>query len=447
MTLSPAEDGEEASSPSRRSGTMGRILENAGWLLAGKGVGAVLSLVYLAIVTRSLGAEGFGQFALILAAAQTLGALMGFQTWQIVVRFGMEHLQAGREDKLRDLIGLSLMLDFGGALVGCLVAWASVGLLGDYFEWSEPLRRQALLFALVMLLSIRSTAVGVLRLYDRFRDGAVADAVIPVVRMIGAVVVLLTEPSVLGFLIAWGAAEIAAAAASWWLAARAAGGLMTVRRLPNVRQVFRENPGLGRFAAVTNLNSTLGTMSKQFATVIVGLFAGEVAAGQYRLAYQLGQALAKVSDLLSRAVFAELTRVRFGAASDNLAKLFRSSVRFSAIAAGVIVALLFLLGKPALLLVAGPEFAGAYPLLLLLGAAAALDLAGVSFEPAMLATGKAGLVLKLRLLVTVLLVALLIVLLPPMSTMGAAIATLVASLAGLILFGFAAWRSIHAPAG
>jgi O-antigen/teichoic acid export membrane protein len=264
--------------------------------------------------------------------------------------------------------------------------------------------------------------------------------------MIGAVIVLLAGPSVLGFLIAWGAAEIAAAAASWWLAARAAGGLMTLGRLPNVLRVFQENPGLGTFAAVTNLNSTLGTVSKQFATVIVGLFAGEAAAGQYRLAYQLGQSLAKVSDLLSRAVFAELTRVRFGAASDNLAKLFRSSVRFSAIAAGVVVALLFLVGKPALLLVAGPEFAGAYPLLLLLGAAAALDLAGVSFEPAMLATGKAGLVLKLRLLVTVLLVALLVVLLPPMSTMGAAIATLAASLAGLILFGFAAWRSIHAPA-
>jgi O-antigen/teichoic acid export membrane protein len=111
----------------------------------------------------------------------------------------------------------------------------------------------------------------------------------------------------------------------------------------------------------------------------------------------------------------------------------------------VIVVLLLLIGKPALLVVAGPEFAGAYPLLILLGVAAALDLAGVSFEPAMLATGKAGLVLKLRLLVTLLLVALLVLLLPPMSTMGAAIATLMASLAGLILFGFAAWRSVHTP--
>jgi O-antigen/teichoic acid export membrane protein len=99
-----------------------------------------------------------------------------------------------------------------------------------------------------------------------------------------------------------------------------------------------------------------------------------------------------------------------------------------------------------LLLVAGPEFAGAYSLLLILGVAAALDLAGVSFEPALLATSRAGLVLKLRLLLTILLVALLVILLPPMSTVGAALATLAASLAGLILFGFAAWRSIHRPA-
>jgi O-antigen/teichoic acid export membrane protein len=297
-----------------------------------------------------------------------------------------------------------------------------------------------------MLLSVRSTPIGVLRLYDRFKEGAAADAAVPMVRMVGAVIVLVMGPTVLGFLIAWAAAEIAAAAASWWLAARAAGGLMTLRRLPSAARVLRENPGLGRFAAVTNLNTSLGTVSKQFATVIVGLFAGEVAAGQYRLAYQLGQALAKVSDLFSRAVFSELTRVRFGAESDNLPKLFRSSVRFSAIAAAVVVLLLLLVGKPALLIVAGPEFAGAYPLLILLGGAAALDLAGVTFEPALLATGRAGLVLKLRLLLTVLLIALLFILLPPMSTMGAAIATLAASLAGLVLFGFAAWRSIHRPA-
>lgn len=438
----PASEAGKAA-PSPRSGTLARILENAGWLLAGKGVGGLLSLVYLAIATRTLGAQGFGQFALILGAAQALGALAGFQTWQIVVRFGMEHLQKGDEAKLRDVLGFSLLLDFGGALVGCLVAYLIVEPMGGYFGWSQGLRDQALLFAFAMLLSIRSTAMGVLRLYDRFRTGAVADAVIPVVRLVGALVVLASGPSVAAFLLAWAAAEVAAAAVSWWLAARTAGGLLSLRHIPPVRRVLRDNPGFVRFAAVTNFSSSLGTVSKQLATVIVGLFAGEVAAGHYRLAYQLGQSLAKVSDLLSRAMYSELTRVHVGSAADNLAKLFRSTVRFSIVGAAAIVGLLLLIGKPALLLVAGPEFAAAYPLLLILGAAAALDLGGVSFEPALLATDKAGLALKLRLLVTILLVALLVLLLPPLDVMGAAIATFAAAFAGLLLFGVAAWRAVH----
>ena len=414
-------------------------------MLAGKGVGAVLSLVYLAIATRTLGVEAFGQFALILGTAQALVALVGFQTWQIVVRHGMEHLQADAQDRLRDVLGFALVLDFGGALVGCLLALVGMSLLGDYFGWSEAMQTSALLFAIVMLLSIRSTAKGVLRLYDRFRTGAMADAVTPVARLVGALIVLFTEPSVVGFLIAWAAAEVVTAAVTWWTAARTAKGAMTLRRLPKLRKVLAENPGLGKFAAITNVNFTLGAVSKQFSTIIVGLFAGAAAAGQYRLAFQLGAALAKVSELLARAVYAELTRVHFGDARENLSKLFRSAVRFSMLAAVAVVAILLLVGKPALLLVAGEEFAGAYPLLLLLGTAAALDLGGVSFEPALLATGRAGLMLKLRLLLTAVLIALLVALLPTLGAQGAAIATLIASLLGLFLFGFVAWRAIHKP--
>ena len=49
-----------------------RILANTGWLLGGKGVGAVLSLAYLAIVTRTLGVADFGRFALVLSAANVI---------------------------------------------------------------------------------------------------------------------------------------------------------------------------------------------------------------------------------------------------------------------------------------------------------------------------------------------------------------------------------------
>src|SRR3546814_5577519 len=67
---------------------MHRLWRNIGWLLGGRGFNAVLSLVYLALATRTLGLEGFGYFALIVALGQTVTGLANFQTWQFVVRWG-----------------------------------------------------------------------------------------------------------------------------------------------------------------------------------------------------------------------------------------------------------------------------------------------------------------------------------------------------------------------
>ena len=55
-----------------QGGPMRAIARNLGWMLASRGVLAVLSLVYLAIVTRTLGVAGFGRFALITGASQAL---------------------------------------------------------------------------------------------------------------------------------------------------------------------------------------------------------------------------------------------------------------------------------------------------------------------------------------------------------------------------------------
>jgi O-antigen/teichoic acid export membrane protein len=49
-----------------------RIVRSSGWLLLPKTVAAVLSLVYLALVTRTLGGAEFGKFALIFSFAQMI---------------------------------------------------------------------------------------------------------------------------------------------------------------------------------------------------------------------------------------------------------------------------------------------------------------------------------------------------------------------------------------
>lgn len=425
------------------SGSLSAVLANIGWLLGGRGVSAVLSTLYIAILARTLGPLGFGQFALIIAIAQSLTALVGFQTWQIIVRFGMEHLHEGRLAALVRLIKACLLLDIGGAIAGSLLALGAVALLGPQFGWPPEVSRDALIFCFVSLIAVRSTPVGILRLYDRFEVAAYADTVLPMVRLAGALIVWRTEAGVQGFLIAWAAAEFLSAVAFWWFA-RASARSLPWRESPLESRALRvENPELLQFAGVTNAGQTFALASRQLPLLLVGLYVTPAAAGGFRLAHQLGQSLAKVSQLAARALFPELMRARaLSGDPDHFKRLLLRSIRLSAFAGAVILAVLLLAGKALLQLIAGEAFLPAYPLLLLLGAAAVVDLVGVSFVPALIASGRAGLSFYIQLVVAIALIGGLFVLVQAMGTIGAGIAVLGGALLSFLLLGIATWRAL-----
>ncbi|MCC2981551.1 lipopolysaccharide biosynthesis protein [Sphingomonas sp. IC4-52] len=414
----------EAISPFRRA------LRNVGWLLTGKGLGAVLSIVYLALATRSLGVQTFGVFTLILSTAQAVAALVGFQTWQIVVRFGMVHRESGASAALSRLVRFCLALDIGGALVGIGIAGAALWLMQAHFDWSTSLAWQAFAFSVVLLLSVRSTAVGVLRLHDRFAIGAGADAVTPMARFVGALIAVWQDATLTGFLIAWAAAEVLTAVGYWISAARVAPD--TLRSWRGTTLAPSENPGIWHFAFVTNLNSTLNAASRQFAVVLVGLLTGAAAAGNYRLAYQLSQSLVRLADMFARGVFPEVTRAHASQRAGELRKLVRQSAKL-AMGVGLATCVLVpLLGKPALYLIAGEAYLGAYPVLVLLGLAAGLDIMAVGFEPVLLGTGHAARALRIRMLSAAVLFSFVILLMPSFGIIGAGAASLIASAVALI---------------
>jgi O-antigen/teichoic acid export membrane protein len=420
----------------------GRALRNVGWLLTAKVVGAVLSLVYLALATRTLGVAKFGEFALILGTAQAAAALVGFETWQVLVRFGMAHLHHGRQDALRRLVHFCLALDAVAALAGCAIAAAALLVMRAHFGWSAALTRDAFLFCCVLLLSIRSTAIGILRLHDRFAKSAIADVVTPVARFAGALVVVQEVPTVTGFLIAWGVAEILTAAAYWVSAARIMPRIM--RRPLDIKGTARENPGLWGFVWQTNLNTALKASSSQFAVVLVGFVLGTVAAGGYRLAHQLSQALVRLSELFSRAVFPEVTRAHSGERTQDLATLSRQSAQL-ATGVGLITCLAVpVAGHMVLRLVAGSSYLGAYPLLVLLGLAAGLNIMTVGFEPVLLGTGRERQVLRIRIASAALLFGSIVPLMLLMGMVGAGIATLMSSALALTLLIWATLRFVGA---
>ncbi|MCB4859233.1 oligosaccharide flippase family protein [Sphingobium sp. PNB] len=422
-----------------------RILANTGWLLGGKGVGAVLSLAYLAIVTRTLGVADFGRFALVLSAANVIKTLVSFDSWQIVVRYGQPHLAAGDGDALNRVLRFCILIDLGSAVAGGLIAAFIILAFGPLMELSAGMGWQAWIFCMVMMITIRSSPTGVLRLFDRFDSGAFAETMIPVGRMIGAGLAWVLTPDVTGFLIAWGAAELLCAISYWWLALRVGGERLGRWRSGRALDARRENPGIVGFLTATNLQTTLSSVGQQVAVLVVGLFVGPAGAGLYRLANQLANSLTKISSLLSRSIFVELSRTHSSHGHEALGTLFRRTNRLALIAGAVIIALILTIGHPLLGLIAGKAFLPAYPLLLLLGIAACIDLVGVSYRPLLMATDRASLSLRITLVSTALLLGMQAALLPIYGTVGAASANIVAAIAGFAMMGLASRRVLTRP--
>jgi len=440
--MAPDARGGPKARPAMRQGSLRNILLNAGWLLGGKGFGAVLSTVYLAIVTRSLGVEGFGRFALALGIGQTVAALATFQSWQVIVRYGMPHMHAHRAAELARLQRFGAWLDAASAVIGAGLVVAAFLLLGPRFGWTGEEQLQAMTLSVVIVLSVHSAPTGIMRLHDRFADATIAEATTPIVRFVGAVVVWLSGPSAVGFLLAWSMAEMLTALAYWYFALRLPGVTLRTAEPLRWRQIAGENPGIGRYAVITNLATSLVTGSKQVVVVLVGLVLTPAAAGGFRFAQQLSQALAKISQTLARAIFPELMRSHAATGSDREAfdRLFARTTRLAVMGGVVIVVILLVTGWPMLELIAGPAFLPYYPVLLVTGIAAALDFASVSFEPALTARGRAGTALRLRAVATIVMLAGFVLLARHFGVMGGAAAMLAGSALSFALFAWALRR-------
>jgi O-antigen/teichoic acid export membrane protein len=413
---------------------------NLGWLLASRGVIAVLSLVYLGTATRALGVVDFGRYAHINGAVQAIFTLVAFQTWQIVVRYGVDHIAADDEPALARLLRTCLLLDAISALIGSGIAIAVLEIWGDRFGITPNMMRITLIYAVVQLVTIRSTAVGVLRLRDKFSLAALADSATPIMRFIGALAAAFLMPTVTGFLIAWGAAEIVTSCAYWLLLGRTGDLALIARGRPIRGALLRENPNLVRFALSTNATSTLGLTSKQLPLLFVGAYVGPAGAGAFRLAFQIAQALAKLSQLLSRAAFPEIVRVVRSSATRNLPRMLTRVFLISAAAAVVILAIVAALGHPILKLVGGEDFRYGRTVLMWLAAAGCVDLATVSFEPVLMAAHRAGTALVARAVAAAVLVGTSLFCLPRFGTSGAGMGVMAGSLTAALLLGWAVVR-------
>jgi O-antigen/teichoic acid export membrane protein len=412
-----------------------RIAANTAWLLGGKGVGGVLSLVYIAILTRSLGLKAFGHFSLIFGTSQALIAIAGFETWRIVVRYGAEHVHKKDWAAFGRLSMFAGMLDVAGAVAGTALAYVVFFKFNHLLGINPAMVTTAFWFNVAAVWALVSAPTGIVRALDRFDVATYVEAIVPAGRLVAAVVILLTGPTLVRFLIAWAAIDLLEAALYWIMARRLCPQAVRLTNLWRWRRALHENARITRFFWVTYAGATLDAAFKQGPLLAVGFFTGTKAAGLFRLARQLAQSLGKLAGLLTRAVYAEVARARVASAAHEFRRLAYRTTLMAGGAGLIVVILAVLLGGTLMDVLGGDAFRGGGDLLVPLAIAASFELGAVAFEPVLHATGHPHYSLMARVLSVVSGAAALVMWIQAYGAFGAAWAVALGGAVGYLALG------------
>lgn len=377
-----------------------RVVANAGVLLGGRSVNAVLGLAYLAVAGRSLGATQMGVLVLITAFAQFLGDVVKFQSWQTVIHYGARPLAEHDRTAFQRMLRFTIVLDVASTVLGVAIGVAGAFVFADELGWDGAMAPVAALYMLSIVFLVSATPMGLHRLFDRFDVLAQQTALVGFVRLLGSGVAWAAGGGVPAFLLAWAAGSLA----GWiYLIAMA---LVELRRRDLLAgfswrgRLAEGLPGVWRFAWNTNLAATLDVAFTHVATLLVGALVGPAQAAFWRVGRQVADAIAKPAKLLTPALYPELARLRAGDRHDAMWRLVR---HVAVLAGGVGIVLLgvaAVAGGPLLSLVMGQAFAPAAGVMTWQVAAAVIGIFALPLEPMLVSLGKPGLAVRVRLAVS-----------------------------------------------
>lgn len=368
-------------------GVFRAVLRNATYLGSTKLVGALMGLVALACAGRALDPAVFGVLMVIHVYATGAGAIIKFQSWQAVLRYGAPALVRGDRRQACAAIRFAFGLDVASGLIGMAAAMALLPLLAGDFGIGPGRLLVAVAYCTLVPTMAAATPTGVLRLLDRFDLLALQQLVTPVVRTTGAAAAYLGHFGFMGFLLAWYVGDLAGDVVLWAAAARELRRRdMAAALRPGLFRTARELPGAWGFVWTTNISISLDAAWGPVSNLVVAGALGPVGAGLYKIGGTLLDSAGKPGDLLTKGFYPEI--MRLDPASDRPWRLaIRTGMLAGAMGLAVAVAVV-LGGKPLIALAFGHEYVAAYPLLKYMVAGLVISMATFPVESLLYMVGR-----------------------------------------------------------
>lgn len=378
-----------AHAPPRRS--VRSIFHSVGLLLSGKAMAGLMSLAYLVMVTRILGAKDYGILILLHGYITLIGGIVAFSGWHGVVRYGNLAFREGDHGRLMRLIRFMTLVEVACGLLAIAVAIALIQFVGPHLHWSAQAMVLAVPYSLAILANLRSTPNGILQIAGRFDLISAHQLINPVIRLAGSLIVLLAGGGLEAIVAIWLAASVAEGVGMWIL------GLRELVRMRIAEPLFgttgnavAENEGLLAFIVTTNVDLTMGELGPKLAPLTVGWMLGPAAAGLFALAQRASVILQQPAAMLGQASFSIINKLLAGGDVERFSRsVWHASGIAFLVAIPITMALAFF-ANPIILLLGGTTFSGGAPLLTLLACSSALLAGSTTLSSGLIALGRPG---------------------------------------------------------
>lgn len=345
-----------------------RVVKNSGYLFSATGLSAAISMLQGILIARLLGVENYGILGAIIMFTSVINKLISFRMGELVIKYVAQYTEEGDQQRAAAVYKTASLVEMMASIVAFGLICALAPFAARFLAKDPGTTGWFVLYGLIVLANLVSeSSMGLLQIFDRFRNVAALSLVQSVVSLGIVSIVYLVKGGMVGVLIAYlGGKSVSAVALTlvamleakrqwgtgWW---RSPFSLLAPK--------WRE---MGYFAVHTNISASLSLITKDSELLWVSFFRGPIETGYYKLALSLANIVQLPVSPLPQATYPELTRQ---AARQNWQNVRTVLYQGSLLAASYTLPAMIMLGlfgRPLIAFLYTPEFLPAYPALAIL---------------------------------------------------------------------------------
>lgn len=345
-----------------------RVVRNSSYLSTSNIAAAGLSFIQGILIARLLGVAALGELTVIITFVTAVNVLLSFRMSEVVVRHVNQALAGDHPEEPAAIVKGAALIEALTSLVAFAVLVLLSGWAAQAFAKNPAAQPLIVFYGLIILSNlIFETSRGVLQAYGQFGRFAVINLSQTVLTFTIIVFVYLVtrQASVQLVLAAYVAGKTLAGVAVVLLAAD-----LLNKRLPGWARVpiraYTGWRGLMNFALNTNLNATVNLFVRDNLPLYIAALTTPLGTGYFKIALSLTNMLMLPIEPFIWPTYTEITQA---ISHGHLASAKRLLRRVSAISAGWVLAAgggMILLGWWLIPIVYGPQYAPAYPAVLIL---------------------------------------------------------------------------------